>query len=158
MSVIPSEVLHKIPRIIEYLKRLDEHMLPRCDGLDLYLMCLNNEAVLWGVFADDLTPVTVNNALAGVVVTKATLYPKGTMLTITALTGDRLDDWMDLAYSTLTRSWKESGFLGLEEWGRDGWIRKLKKYGFQKSHILMEDFDGQGLLSAERDDLNSHTD
>jgi len=158
-SYIPIEAIGKVPKTISYLKTVEPYLLPRCDAFDVYLMCLSGEATLWGVFTDDVTPDTLNECLVGVVVTKITIYPKGSILTITALAGDDLDAWISIVYGTLTRYWKENNLLGLEEWGRDGWIRKLKKFGFRKSLVLMEDFDGQGLIpTADSDDLDGHSD
>lgn len=141
---------------MEYLKRVEPYLLPRCDAFDLWMMCLDGHAILWGAFTDEVDGDTLNESLRGAVVTRITSYPKGDMLTIPALAGDDVDDWLDLAYERLTAFWKDNGFLGLEEWGRDGWIRKLRKYGFRKSCVLMEDTHGQGKRWPDPDNLDSN--
>lgn len=114
---------------------------------------------MWGAFEDGATEATLNDNLRGVAITSFTTYPKGRMLTITALSGERVDEWLDPLYEKLTALWKSENCLGLEEWGRSGWIRKLKKYGFRQSHVLLEDLSGQGLQqSADPDDIDSNAD
>lgn len=151
-SYIPKEAISRVPRALQYLKTVEPYLLPRSDAFNLYMKCVSGEAALWGGFADNATADTLDEHLVGVAVTRITNYPNGDMLTITALAADEpADEFLDLAYATLTDFWKKNGLLGVEEWGRDGWVRRLRKYGFRKSFVLMEDFDGEGLRSQPHD-------
>lgn len=156
ISYVPPQAISRVPRTVEYLKRVEKYSLPRCDAADFYLMCLNGDAVLWGVFTDEVTSDTLDECLRGVMVTRITPYPKGNMLTVMVLAGDQFDEWIDLAFETLKTVQDRDSLMGIEEWGRPGWMRKLKSLGFQQSYVLMEYFSEQG-RSPVAYDLDGHS-
>ena len=146
IALIRPQDVPYLPRAYQLLTKVNDYLLPRCDALDLIQACSVGEKNLWVVFEDtDDSPGLHNENIVAAAVTSVTPYPKCTMLTITALAGDRMEEWLTDLHQVLHKYRAAGGHLGLEEWGRDGWVRRLTKLGFRKSHILMEDFgDGQG--------------
>lgn len=158
-SYIPPLAMPELPGVILRLREIEPYLLPRCDAADLYFMCLRGEATLWGAFDDQVSADCVNECMRGLVVTRPTVYPKGTWLTIMGLSGENFDDWAQLAFDTLNDFRKKNGWRGLEEWGRDGWLKKLQKFGFRKVCVLMEtEDDGQEQLSTISYDEHSNSD
>lgn len=138
-SLIPPAAIPHLPRVIEYLKRVEKYSLPRSSASDIYCKCVEGISQLWGVFSPDVTAENANSKLIGVVVTSVTPYPRCRMLTVVALSGDNMNEWLDDVYERLTQFRIDQDCIGIEEIGRTGWLRQLKKYGFQQVAIVMDD-------------------
>lgn len=158
---VPADVVPRLTNAYKFLKNGEKRFLPRADALDFYVMCIHGQALLWGVFSDDVTEDTLNESLVAACVTTITPYPRCKFLTVMAIAGSRMNEWLPDLFETLRDFQRKADCIGIEEWGRDGWLRTLLKFGFQKSYTLMEyldDGEGQASLATDRDDVDSHTD
>jgi hypothetical protein len=50
--------------------------------------------------------------------------------------GERIDEWTDLCHETIPRIAAEYGCEMVTGRGRHGWLRKLKKYGYQELYTV----------------------
>lgn len=50
--------------------------------------------------------------------------------------GERLDEWADLCHEAIPRIAKEHGAARVTGRGRHGWLRKLKKYGYEELYTV----------------------
>lgn len=93
-----------------------------------------NTHLLWVANEDD--------ELLSAFVTRSAQYPLKKMLVVESLGGKKLRSWVKPVHDTLVGFAKATGHDGLELYGRDGWVKALKPYGWKHAMVLCEvDFD-----------------
>ena len=71
-------------------------------------------------------------------VTTIETYPSGyKVCTVIALAGFDVDNWLDNVEEL--DAWCQAHDVnGIRIWGREGWKRKLKAYGFEHAYTVLE--------------------
>lgn len=112
------------PYLIEAIKFSDgKYSLP---GIEK--MLLEKHAILFFV--------TKENEVHGVLVLKINEYEKSKRACLFLLAGKELHDW--ICFLETIKKWvKDAGCDALELFGRIGWEKKLNKFGFEKTHVVM---------------------
>lgn len=82
--------------------------------------------------------VSRGDELAAAFTTRVAQYPLKSMLVIECLGGSRLKEWAARTTETLQNFAKDYGLDGIEMFGRDGWVRALKPYGWKHSMVVCE--------------------
>lgn len=102
--------------------------------------------VLWVVMDDE-------DRIVSAFTTRLIVYPQRKALSLDWVGGTQMRDWSDQMIETVTRYALELGCEHLEGYGRKGWGRYLKKYGFYPEYIAyrMELNHGQGQNAEDSD-------
>lgn len=74
----------------------------------------------------------------GVVTTRIASYPAGPRLDIVYCAGDNLREWMADMLALLERWGRDNQCVGVELVGREGWVKMLAPFGYEKRYIVME--------------------
>lgn len=83
--------------------------------------------LLW-IAADDMVPVAA-------VTTRIVSYPQCRALAMDWIGGSRMREWLPIAHETLGRYAKLNDCTHLEGYGRKGWERWLRRYGWRPDYI-----------------------
>ena len=75
--------------------------------------------------------------IKAVMTTEIAIYDTYKAVRVVTLTGDCMDEWLDLLIDTITRWAKENGCDSFEFCGRTGWEKVLSKKGFGNKQIVM---------------------
>lgn len=65
-------------------------------------------------------------------------YPLKKALHLSQAAGIGMDSWDDEVFETILSIAKENEYDSIIINGRDGWERKMKQYGFAKTHVSLE--------------------
>ena len=65
-------------------------------------------------------------------------YPQKKVLSIFLVGGEGMKEWEDEIMESIYQIAKEQGADSIYSNGRDGWTRKMKKYGYNKIHTVLE--------------------
>lgn len=97
---------------------------------------LDGRYLLWVAHQEDLV---VHAAF----LTREAQYPERRVLTIDGCGGTQLDGWLEEADRVFRAHSRQAGLSGVELYGRPGWARALKQFGWQQSAVMVEvDFEG----------------
>ena len=94
----------------------------------LYELIESRDAQLW---------VCYDNKIRAVATTEIVKYPSMKVVRSITLTGENMDDWLDVFIDTVSAWAKELGCEGIETGGRMGWKKVLQKRGFENPQIFM---------------------
>ncbi|PVX77165.1 hypothetical protein [Paraburkholderia unamae] len=71
-------------------------------------------------------------------ITRLCNYPKQRVCTIRIVTGTNAAEWQDQAMPVIRQWAKANGCAAMELCARKGWARRLKKQGFEMTHVYLE--------------------
>jgi len=134
-SQIPAnQIIHHIEKVKELMDRLGDLFAPRATPGDIVSACVCGDLTLWGAFDEEL--IGKEEPLVAILVTNVRPYYRCNVLEILVLAGDRMPEWLDKMNEVTTRYAKSTN-CALREIpaGRKGWLRALKKYGFEESPL-----------------------
>jgi len=130
-GIVPQEHVRAIwPRVLPLL----QPAIDRADGR------ISADTVLQGLISRThlLWLISSGDELAAAFTTRVARYPLKQMLVIECLGGSRLKEWAAGTTKTLTSFAKDYGLDGIEMFGREGWSRALKPYGWKHSMVVCE--------------------
>lgn len=87
----------------------------------------SGELLLW-VVADGLAPVAA-------LTTRIIVYPERRGMAMDWIGGARMREWLPMAQSMLMRYAADNGCAHLEGYGRKGWDRWLRRFGWRPEYI-----------------------
>jgi hypothetical protein len=96
-------------------------------SVDIYNRLLTGELLLW-IAAEDMAPVAA-------VTTRIIRYPGCNGMAMDWIGGSRMREWLPLAQKTLMRYAKQNDCTHLEGYGRKGWSRWLRRFGWKPDYI-----------------------
>lgn len=79
-----------------------------------------------------------DGSIVGFMTTSVSEYDDTKMLQVRMLSGDRFDEWIDMAQNTLDQIAMDNDCDGMELIGRRGWIRKLARLGWEEAYVTAE--------------------
>jgi len=82
--------------------------------------------------------ITEGDELLAAMITRSAQYPLSKMLVVESLGGRQMKRWVQNTHDTLTSFAKATGHDGLELYGRSGWVKALKPYGWKHSMVVCE--------------------
>ena len=88
--------------------------------------------ILWVAY-DDIEQVAV-----AAFITRVAQYPLKRMLVVDACGGTRMGEWLDTVVGVFESFAADSGLDGVEMYGRPGWTRALRPYGWGTTLVLCE--------------------
>ena len=80
----------------------------------------------------------IDNEIKGAFTLNISEYPQKKILNIVLVGGTNLDEWEEEGLEMINMLAKEMNINSIYSNGRDGWTRKLKKYGYHKIYTVLE--------------------
>lgn len=103
----------------------------RTDMGEVFRRLRAGQHILW-VARDDDGPVVA------AFTTRVAQYPLKRMLVVDACGGSEMGEWLAVVVDTFRRFARDSGLDGVEMYGRAGWARALRRYGWRSPLVLCE--------------------
>jgi len=129
ISSVPSEaVKHVWKDVEEILKKSVSTVKDKANMIDVLKGVFDDVYVLWVVLDEE------DNIIAAFT-TRLLVYPQRKGLALDWVGGTRMKEWEDQLINTMRKYANELGCSHLEGYGRKGWGRALKKYGFYPEYI-----------------------
>ena len=126
---MPSEaVKHVWKDVEEILKKSVSTVKDKANMIDVLKGVFDDVYVLWVVLDEE------DNIIAAFT-TRLLVYPQRKGLALDWVGGTRMKEWEDQLINTMRKYANELGCSHLEGYGRKGWGRALKKYGFYPEYI-----------------------
>jgi len=126
---VPSEaVKHVWKDVEEILKKSVSTVKDKANMIDVLKGVFDDVYVLWVVMDEE------DNIIAAFT-TRLLVYPQRKGLALDWVGGTRMKEWEDQLINTMRKYANELGCSHLEGYGRKGWGRALKKYGFYPEYI-----------------------
>ena len=90
---------------------------------------LKDELVLWVVLD------TTDDEVVAAITTRLIEYPQGNAMAMDWIGGTRMKEWLFMAQESISRYARDHKCKYLEGYGRKGWNRWLRKYGWKPDYI-----------------------
>jgi len=97
---------------------------------DILNCILEDEIVLWIVVDHE-----DNDDIIAAITTRLIEYPQGRAMAMDWIGGTRMKEWLPMAQETIAKYAKDHNCKYLEGYGRKGWGRWLRKYGWKPDYI-----------------------
>ena len=127
---MPEKAIGHVWKDVEgILKRAVDTVKDKTSVIDILDGVFDGTYVLWVVLNDD-------DKIIAAFTTRLAIYPQRKALALDWVGGTQMKEWEDQLIETMKRYANELDCSHLEGYGRKGWGRALKKYGFYPGHIL----------------------
>jgi len=129
VSLVPKEAVGSVWKDVdEILKRAVDTVKDKSEVIDILTGVYEDMYALWVVMNDD-------DKVIAAFTTRIIQYPRRRALALDWVGGTQMKEWEDQLIDTMKRYGNELGCSHLEGYGRKGWGRALKKYGFYPEYI-----------------------
>ena len=129
VSLVPKEAVGSVWKDVdEILKRAVDTVKDKSEVIDILTGVYEDMYALWVVMNDE-------DKVIAAFTTRLIQYPRRRALALDWVGGERMKEWEDQLIDTMRRYANELGCSHLEGYGRKGWGRALKKYGFYPEYI-----------------------
>jgi len=126
---VPKEAVGSVWKDVdEILKRAVDTVKDKSEVIDILAGVYEDMYALWVVMNDD-------DKVIAAFTTRLIQYPRRRALALDWVGGTQMKEWEDQLIDTMKRYGNELGCSHLEGYGRKGWGRALKKYGFYPEYI-----------------------
>jgi hypothetical protein len=132
VSIVPIDYVdHFWPQVEPLLKPAVDHSHGYYLVEDVYNYVINGYEILWVAH--------IAGTVIGMATTHELDYPQKTVLCISFWGGQEpLEDWGLALLQLIQRYARETGYKGIEAYGRSGWSKRLKNYGYEKIADMFE--------------------
>tara|TARA_R100001463_G_scaffold17738_1_gene44948 strand:+ start:321 stop:734 length:414 start_codon:yes stop_codon:yes gene_type:complete len=129
VSLVPKEAVGSVWKDVdEILKRAVDTVKDKSEVIDILTGVYEDMYALWVVMNED-------DKVIAAFTTRLIQYPRRRALALDWVGGTQMKEWEDQLIDTMKRYGNELGCSHLEGYGRKGWGRALKKYGFYPEYI-----------------------
>ncbi len=129
VSLVPQEAIGSVWKDVDgILKRAVDTVKDKSEVIDILTGIYEGMYVLWVVMNED-------DKIVAAFTTRLIQYPRRRALALDWVGGTQMKEWEDQLIDTMKRYGNELGCSHLEGYGRKGWGRALKKYGFYPEYI-----------------------
>lgn len=126
---MPQEAIGSVWKDVDgILKRAVDTVKDKSEVIDILTGIYEGMYVLWVVMNED-------DKIIAAFTTRLIQYPRRRALALDWVGGTQMKEWEDQLIDTMKRYGNELGCSHLEGYGRKGWGRALKKYGFYPEYI-----------------------
>ncbi len=126
---MPQEAIGSVWKDVdEILKRAVDTVKDKSEVIDILTGVYEGMYALWVVMNED-------DKIIAAFTTRLIQYPRRRALALDWVGGTQMKEWEDQLIDTMKRYGNELGCSHLEGYGRKGWGRALKKYGFYPEYI-----------------------
>jgi hypothetical protein len=132
VAIIPPAGLKTLwPIVAPLLAPAIRYSAGRIDMRSTFEWLMDERYQLWVVHGEDKVVIAA-------LVTREAWYPRRGMLTVDLCGGSNLVEWASDATRVLRNYARDAGLEGVELFGRRGWARALKPYGWTGEVVLVE--------------------
>lgn len=129
VSLVPQEAIGSVWKDVDgILKRAVDTVKDKSEVIDILTGIYEGMYALWVVMNED-------DKIIAAFTTRLIQYPRRRALALDWVGGTQMKEWEDQLIDTMKRYGNELGCSHLEGYGRKGWGRALKKYGFYPEYI-----------------------
>ena len=129
VSLVPQEAIGSVWKDVDgILKRAVDTVKDKSEVIDILTGVYEGMYALWVVMNED-------DKIEAAFTTRLIQYPRRRALALDWVGGTQMKEWEDQLIDTMKRYGNELGCSHLEGYGRKGWGRALKKYGFYPEYI-----------------------
>ena len=129
VSLVPQEAIGSVWKDVDgILKRAVDTVKDKSEVIDILTGVYEGMYALWIVMNED-------DKIIAAFTTRLIQYPRRRALALDWVGGTQMKEWEDQLIDTMKRYGNELGCSHLEGYGRKGWGRALKKYGFYPEYI-----------------------
>ena len=129
VSLVPTEAVGHVWKDVDrVLKKSVATVKDKSDMIDILDGIYDDTYVLWVVIDEQ-------DDVIAAFTTRLIVYPQRRALALDWVGGTRMKEWEDQLIDTMRRYANELDCSHLEGYGRKGWGRALKKYGFYPEYI-----------------------
>jgi hypothetical protein len=126
---VPQEAIGSVWKDVDgILKRAVDTVKDKSEVIDILTGVYEGMYALWVVMNED-------DKIIAAFTTRLIQYPRRRALALDWVGGTQMKEWEDQLIDTMKRYGNELGCSHLEGYGRKGWGRALKKYGFYPEYI-----------------------
>jgi len=126
---VPQEAIGSVWKDVEgILDKAVDTVKDKSKVIDILTGIYEGMYVLWVVMNED-------DKIIAAFTTRLIQYPRRRALALDWVGGTQMKEWEDQLIDTMKRYANELGCSHLEGYGRKGWGRALKKYGFYPEYI-----------------------
>jgi hypothetical protein len=132
ITVIPREhIPREWPRVEPLLKMATDTRGGQYHPFDIFDKLIDGELQLWGIFNEE-------RELLAVLTTRVFQYRNSRALSIDWVGGSQMKSWLPAVIERLKDFAKTNGCKTLEGRGRSGWLRALKKHGWETDYVAIK--------------------
>ena len=129
VSLVPTEAVGHVWKDVDrVLKKAVATVDNKAEMIDILDGIYDGTYVLWVVIDEQ-------DDVIAAFTTRLIVYPQRKALALDWVGGTRMKEWEDQLIETMRRYANELDCSHLEGYGRKGWGRALKKYGFYPEYI-----------------------
>jgi len=129
VSLVPAEAVGHVWKDVErVLEKSVDTVKDKAEMIDILDGIYGGTYVLWVVIDEQ-------EDVSAAFTTRLIVYPQRKALALDWVGGTRMKEWEDQLIETMRRYANELDCSHLEGYGRKGWGRALKKYGFYPEYI-----------------------
>tara|TARA_R110002012_G_scaffold275273_1_gene461841 strand:+ start:157 stop:570 length:414 start_codon:yes stop_codon:yes gene_type:complete len=129
ISLVPEEAVSRVWKDVEgILSKAVDTVENKSDVIDILNGIFDGTYVLWVVLNDD-------DKVIAAFTTRLIVYPQRKALALDWVGGTQMKEWENQLIDTMKRYANKLDCSHLEGYGRKGWGRALKKYGFYPEYI-----------------------
>ena len=131
-QILQADVKTVWPIVAPMLARGVYYSAGRTDMQAVYEALQTSMQLLWVAYDD------ADNQIAAAFTTREAAYHRRRSLVIDCVGGSKMRQWLQVASKTFRAYARDAGLIGLEMYGRPGWVRVLKSCGWQQKIVVME--------------------
>ena len=132
-TIVPKEHIADVwPEIEKYAERCAKYTYGRFTAKDMLQNLLIKDQQLWVSFN------TETKVIMGFLITEVTEYPQAKMLTLHFTGGKDFKSWVPDGLPKIQKFARDNGCIKLESYGRAGWEKMWKDYGYKKRLVFYE--------------------
>ena len=129
VSLVPKEAVGSVWKDVdEILKRAVDTVKDKSEVIDILTGVYEDMYALWVVMNDE-------DKVIAAFTTRLIQYPRRRALALDWVGGTQMKEWENQLIDTMKRYANKLDCSHLEGYGRKGWGRALKKYGFYPEYI-----------------------
>ena len=132
-TIVPKEHIADVwPEIEKYAERCARYTYGRFTAKDMLKNLLIKDQQLWVSFNAE------TKVIMGFLITEVTEYPQAKMLTLHFTGGKDFKSWVSDGLPKIQKFARDNGCIKLESYGRAGWEKMWKDYGYKKRLVFYE--------------------
>jgi hypothetical protein len=132
VSLTPASELSRLwPVVAPLLAPAVQRSGGRLDMSSVFQWLTEQRYLLWVAYGPD-------RVISAAFVTRGAVYPKRKMLVVELAGGSEMQSWVSEGTRVFRAYARDAGLDGVEMFGREGWTRALKAYGWKQAGVLCE--------------------
>lgn len=121
------------PRLLPFIENIAAHMRDKYTVDDLFTCAVLNKKQVWIAYQVE------NDNIMALALTEINQFPNNRVCHVVACTGHDMEKWEELILKI--EQWAaHNKCTDMELIARPGWERGMKKFGYEKTHVVLNKF------------------